>query len=680
MTQPNLIAILQHAYADTPAGSLLFFSALVNAIRPVNTQNAEAAAAAFTALRDIAEGDARHCATLRRRFEQLFGETYQVSLYTDAGILSNSGFFTTLWRRAMRRLLPEVADAARLKDCFDSLFWHGDDHIWLAAGPLDVKRAVWDAVFSEAALSESETENTARWQSHTEAQLLEALQVLAIRIGAMGLEPELTRVQPRIIEFESPFVHLGAEVLHFTEAWRVRRADPTAEYKDELHMMVLFDQCNEVMVRARRTAASEGTSLSLTFLLVRMEQSLKRLMQITGVLCARFQPDARIAEVDRWMRLTHDLVLGENRRNSLREPFDRLTGVLALRVTEHAKATGEHYIATDRAGYAAMWRSAAGGGLIVGFMALIKLWLGKLLLPPLAHVFMHSLNYSLGFVLIHLLNFTLATKQPAMTAATIAGSIDASEGKARDLHRLADLVVATVRSQIAAIAGNVLIAVPTAITIAMACLWISGNPVMDPAKARHVLHELSPTSSPALLYAAMTGVLLFLASLMSGYFDNKSAYDRIPQRIAHLGWLRHLLGAPRTQRFADYIGRNLGGLIGNLLLGIMLATLPFAGGLLGLPLEVRHVTLSSANFAFALAALDYHIGGWTLIDALAGIVLIGVVNLSVSFALALWVALRARNTDFAGSRGLATLLMERMRTEPARFVLPPPAQAAPSRA
>ena len=200
------------------------------------------------------------------------------------------------------------------------MFQHNDDHIWLAAGPLEVKLALWDAIFSDAAPNAGDASSEERWQLHTEAQLLEAMQVLAMRIGAMGLEPELTRVQPRIIEFESPFVHLGAEVLHFAEAWRARHADPTAEHEDELHMMVLFDQCSDVMVRARRTAASEGTSLSLTFLLV------------------------RIAAVDRWMRLTHDLVHGENRRNSLREPFGRLTGLLALRVTEHARLTGEHYI------------------------------------------------------------------------------------------------------------------------------------------------------------------------------------------------------------------------------------------------------------------------------------------------------------------------------------------------
>ncbi len=672
MTSSNLITILERPYAETPEGALRFFVALVDAIRPRDAQNSEAATAAFASLRDLAEGNEKYRATLRRCLQQLLRGTQQVSLYTDAGILPNSGFFSELWRRAMGRVLPSVPDAARLKDCFDAVFHHRDDSVWLAAGPLEDKLALWDAVFNTATKTENETHGEERWQLHTEAQLLEALQVLATRIGAMGLEPELTRVQPRIIEFESPFVHLNAEVLRFTETWRARHADPTAAHADERHMMVLVDQCREVMTRARRNAASEGTSLSLTYLLVRTEQCLQRLVQLTHVLHTHSsQTDDRLAMVDRWVGLIHDLVQGENRRHSLREPFSRLTGLLALRVTENAHRTGEHYIATDRTEYAQMWRSAAGGGFIVAFMALIKLLLGKFIFAPLVYVFMHSLNYSLGFVLIHILHFTLATKQPAMTAATIAESIDKSEGKTQDLHRLADLVVATLRSQFAAIVGNIAVTIPTAIVIAFSYQWIIGQPMMAMAKAQHTLHDLSPIASLAIPHAALTGVLLFLAGMLSGYFDNKAAYDRIPERIAHLGWLRRLLGPQRVDRFADYIGRNLGSLAGNFLLGIMLASLAPLGDFLGLPLDVRHVTLSSANFAIALTSLNFHIGWLLLFETLAGIALVGFTNLSVSFALALWVALKARGADISASRGLIALLLERLRKEPASFFAPP---------
>jgi site-specific recombinase len=66
-----------------------------------------------------------------------------------------------------------------------------------------------------------------------------------------------------------------------------------------------------------------------------------------------------------------------------------------------------------------MLRAAIGGGFIVGFLCIFKLLLSKLETSGFGHAFYYSLNYSLGFIAIYIFGFTLATKQPAMTAATI---------------------------------------------------------------------------------------------------------------------------------------------------------------------------------------------------------------------------------------------------------------------
>jgi site-specific recombinase len=51
-----------------------------------------------------------------------------------------------------------------------------------------------------------------------------------------------------------------------------------------------------------------------------------------------------------------------------------------------------------------------------------------------------------------------------------------------------------------------------------------------------------------------------------------------------------------------------------------------------------------------------------------GVAAIGLTNLAVSFALALWMALRARGVAFTQSRELATRLWRRFRTAPTSFV------------
>ena len=144
--------------------------------------------------------------------------------------------------------------------------------------------------------------------------------------------------------------------------------------------------------------------------------------------------------------------------------------------------------------------------------------------------------------------------------------------------------------------------------------------------------------SKALLFAAIAGVCLFLAGLISGYYDNLAAYERIRERVEHTRWLKRVMGEARLKRFAAYLDDNLGALAGNFFFGVMLGTMGTIGYMTGLPLDVAHVTISSAYFGLSVSALDFSVDLATVANSVAGIALIGFINLSVSFTLALWVA------------------------------------------
>jgi len=111
--------------------------------------------------------------------------------------------------------------------------------------------------------------------------------------------------------------------------------------------------------------------------------------------------------------------------------------------------------------------------------------------------------------------------------------------------------------------------------------------------------------------------------------------------------------------------------MGNFFFGILLGTTGTVGYLLGLPLDIRHVTFSTANFATALVALDYQMSWQMIANAAAGVALIGAVNLLVSFNLALWVALRARNIRFTRSILLMRALGRRFLHAPLDFLFGP---------
>jgi site-specific recombinase len=56
--------------------------------------------------------------------------------------------------------------------------------------------------------------------------------------------------------------------------------------------------------------------------------------------------------------------------------------------------------------------------------------------------------------------------------------------------------------------------------------------------------------------------------------------------------------------------------------------------------------------------------GW----ALVGLALTGLLNFGVSFALGLWLAVRARNLDTRGRRALLVALWTELRRHPDRFI------------
>jgi site-specific recombinase len=279
--------------------------------------------------------------------------------------------------------------------------------------------------------------------------------------------------------------------------------------------------------------------------------------------------------------------------------------------------------------------------------------------------------YGVGFVLIYLLGLTVATKQPAMTAQTLAGLLsDLRPNRAAEVERLVDVVAAVSRSQLAAIGGNVLLAVPVAMLISYGLsLWL-GEPPITLGKGAHLLADVNPLSW-ALPHAAIAGFYLFLSGLITGFFENKASYSEVGARIARLGWLSRPLGKNKAQRLGQYVQDKAGGIMGNFLFGCMLGSTGVIGTILGLPLDIRHIAFSSANLGYAISAFQFELPAQTIIWAVFGIAAIGLTNLCVSFALALRTALNARNIQFAHWATLLAAIGRRFRENPRSFLLPP---------
>jgi len=655
--------------------TVALFRALVDALRPKDLMDGVAASKNLLLLTQLlSESEPRRNA-VRRHMLELFANREPLRLFTDAGILPASAFFPELWRRAMQRLLPPLLDPGQIVDCLAMIYHKRNDHLWFGEISPEARRGFWQTLYMAR-----ETDSDA--YHRLEDAMLEAMRVLAVRIAAMGTDPELKRVLPEQGRYESPFLALAAQVEQFVAAVRSGQdASEEAKIAHGKQLLVFVDQCGEVLKRAKVTSARQGTSLLLTYLLVRASQCLRRLEMLARARTVYVNRELEPVLLDAWIDFLGDAVRGVVRRNSLREHFRELVGLLALRVTDNASRTGEHYITSDRTEYTRMLRSAAGAGLIIGAMALLKILLSHFSLAPLQQAAVYSMNYSLGFVLVYLFHCTIATKQPAMTAATIAGSIGQAHGELRQLPIVVDMVAQTFRSQIAAILGNVLVALPTAMVLDLGLSSLLGQPVVETEKAAHLLHDLDPVRSLAIPHAAVAGVYLFLSGLIAGYYDNAASYRQIPRRIAALPSLRRLLGPARAEHLAAYLDLHLGGLMSNFFFGIFLGSTATLGGFMGLPLDIRHIAFAAANLGYALVAFDFNVPAATLGWSVLGVALVGFTNLTVSFSLALWVALRSRGVEFAHWRQLVGQIVRRFVSRPRDFLLPPPRQAplAPSR-
>jgi len=230
-----------------------------------------------------------------------------------------------------------------------------------------------------------------------------------------------------------------------------------------------------------------------------------------------------------------------------------------------------------------------------------------------------------------------------------------------------------VRTQVVAIVGNVVLAVPTAVALWFAWHAATGASPIPDAKADHLLDELHPWASWALLHAAVAGVCLFLAGVISGYYDNLCVFGRIGSRLAAHPLLVRVLKPARAARLGAYVEHNLGALLGNLAFGFMLGGVGFIGFLTGLPIDIRHVAFASANTAYALLTLQGHEPATAAWLAVLGVVLVAVVNVTVSYGLAFATAFRARHVRYDRAGLVIRLVLKRLLRRPQDFVWPPSA-------
>lgn len=630
---------------------------IVDWLRPRGDQSARVIARMIELQQALEDHPACH-ARLAKCLQAWLTEATPFQALTSLGILSRRGFRREFADRLYERFNPAPRNMQNVRDVLTRLFPREDDSEWVNAIPDES----WVHFLASLWLSDLEQWPVLRRKLHSD--LLYAVEMLSIWVAAEELEPEILRLDSRVVNQDSAFVAQQRElsgIVRAHEQWLLEEGEPL----EDDHARILLGQCREGLARLRKRMVVAGSSVAVTHLLERLDQTLGRIGLLLDIV-GYSEPGQRTESAG---RLFKTLVRASGERNSLRALWQQNSRVLARSVTHNASHHGEHYITENWREYGQMFLSAAAGGFLIAVMALLKILILREGHGEGLETLLVSLNYGLGFMLIHMIGGTVATKQPAMTAASFANAVEQGEhGRANEL-RLAELLLKVSRSQFVAIAGNVLVALGLAWLAARHWPAWQGTALLQGDEADYLWYRLHPLASLALLHAAIAGVWLFVSGLVAGYVDNRAARLELEERLQHHPLLRPWLPVAARRRVAHYLAGNYGALASNFVFGCLLGSTAFLGGMLGLPLDIRHVAFSSAELGFASGSDWPGIVAW--LSGCVFVLLIAAVNLWVSFSLALAIALRARDTRISRLSALALALWRTIRQRPASLVLPP---------
>ncbi|WP_413557371.1 site-specific recombinase [Bdellovibrio sp. HCB209] len=577
-----------------------------------------------------------------------------LELYTETGLPRELGVIGEFFDRLIMKMLPSPPLDHELGYLFWELFPSAKDPVWVASIDHVLFAKLLDLFNYQVSPTESD------W-NRLDRDMEDALIYLGIQVRAIGLSPAIRHRLDKQSFRDSAFYALVKALEEFMTAHASGRPEIFFEKASRLRLVVW--ECRRELSQVHKHLDEYGVSVNLVFQMTRLRIYLQRIDSLVDILITDV-PDAK--KVTSFLA---GLIEENHELQSVGALLSQSINLLAKKVVERAAETGEHYITRTKEEYRRMVTAAAGGGFVTAFTVYIKTGILAVGLSEFMIGVAASMNYAISFVVIHLVGFTLGTKQPAMTAPALAErmrEVDSEEG----MERMVDEIAHLIRSQVAAVGGNVLMVIPTTLLIDAMYFLLSGKHIMSEASAMKAFTSVD-IFGPAIFYAAFTGILLWLSSLFAGWGDNWYALNSLRTTLGRSPTLMTIFGRVGARKIALFFEKNISGLLGNISLGVMLGMTPEIMRFMGIPLDVRHVTLSSGTMGAAMPVLGVgFLKTWLFWRAVIGVLFIGFFNVSVSFAMAFWVAIKARAVTPPTRRAIRKAVFRRLLHHPLSFFLP----------
>lgn len=590
---------------------------------------------------------------IRNLFE---GKPFNLSL-TEANILSENAFYPELKKRLLDTFLPSVENEETIWYLVDTVSVRPKADLEFFR---NLKKEDLDEVFRLLKIDRMILKPSVK------NELLFSLNILAWRIIGNAMDVQVVNMAPEYRKFDNPFLAMQNEIDLLNQSYKENPefllTSKDVNYKQ---IKVYLKQCLEFVALAFKNSSKYGISGKINQSLLKIRQQLERMTDILSVMIFDKEEDV----LKNSKRLFFKILEYKSHKNNLRELFSDSTTLKSHLITNHTAETGSHYIASTTKDYLMMFWRASGGGIIVGALCVLKLLYGYIPGSDFSHAFLYAFNYAMGFIMIFLMNYTLATKQPAMTAATMAKVLSEGENTQKNYTDFAHLVSKLFRTQFIAFMGNVLLAFPIALAIIYGIdVLFAQNFAAE--KSTKLLTDLDPFESKAIFHACIAGFFLFISGIISGNVGNSSVFYHIPKRIEKNPFLNYFFGKSASKGLSDYYAKNWAGIISNFWFGIFLGITGPVGLFFGLDLDIRHITFASGNFALGLYGTDFSVTAKTFWISFVTVFLIGFFNFAVSFGLSMILAFRSRKVNFGEVKEIYREIVRYFLKNPLRFFLP----------
>jgi len=267
------------ALSDVPEPSVL--KRLIDELRVTDKEPA-LANQKIQALIDILQKHPEYGDGLASFVIKLIIEYRQIALYTDTGIMSDQGFFSSLRRLIGHRFLPLLPQEDSVVELVGYLFDKNTDERWLA----HIDKDKWVELVALLQIKEEHLYLVATAKN----SILNAIIILSYRVSGIGLHPELMESYPQILNYSASFVAQNQEAVLFVNQYRQAHeldtlTDITPEQAvDAAPLLVMLEQCEDVVATVRKRIYKTGISIRLTNMMMRLEQSLQRIRILTELV------------------------------------------------------------------------------------------------------------------------------------------------------------------------------------------------------------------------------------------------------------------------------------------------------------------------------------------------------------------------------------------------------------